>query len=225
MNAVLMSIRPEWCEKILSGEKTIEIRKTRPKLQPPFKVYIYCTTPQNVRNKLWQAATYHYCDDHSHNGPDRVVNRKVIAEFVCESIERFGVPYPAFQKQMRQDILEKSCLRYYDLHRYAYHDALFAWHIADLKIYDKPKMVEDFYRPGAPDLEELQDTETICTYCEATDLGSDKFCQTPNGYWSCEGRWCEEAYEEYLNQNFMLTRPPQSWCYVESLPEVTNDAD
>lgn len=32
MKAVLMSIRPEWCKKILSGEKTVEIRKTRPAL-------------------------------------------------------------------------------------------------------------------------------------------------------------------------------------------------
>lgn len=42
--AVLISIRPKWCEKICSGEKSIEVRKTRPKLQTPFKVYIYCTS-------------------------------------------------------------------------------------------------------------------------------------------------------------------------------------
>lgn len=41
--AVLISIRPDWVEKILSGEKTLEVRKTRPKLETPFKVYIYCT--------------------------------------------------------------------------------------------------------------------------------------------------------------------------------------
>ena len=35
--AVLLSIRPEWCVKILNGEKTVEIRKNRPKLKPPFK--------------------------------------------------------------------------------------------------------------------------------------------------------------------------------------------
>ena len=40
---VLLSIRPEWCVKILNGEKTVEIRKNRPKLKPPFKCYIYCT--------------------------------------------------------------------------------------------------------------------------------------------------------------------------------------
>lgn len=41
--AVLVSIRPKWCEKIINGEKTVEARKTRPKLQTPFKCYIYCT--------------------------------------------------------------------------------------------------------------------------------------------------------------------------------------
>lgn len=28
MKNVLISIRPQWCEKITSGEKTIEVRKT-----------------------------------------------------------------------------------------------------------------------------------------------------------------------------------------------------
>jgi hypothetical protein len=38
--AVLISIRPEWCEKIINGQKTIEVRKTRPKMDTPFKCYI-----------------------------------------------------------------------------------------------------------------------------------------------------------------------------------------
>ena len=41
MKSVLISIRPEWCEKIINGRKTIEVRKTRPKMNPPFKCYIY----------------------------------------------------------------------------------------------------------------------------------------------------------------------------------------
>ena len=41
--SVMISIRPKWCEKIVNGEKTIEVRKTRPKLNTPFRVYIYCT--------------------------------------------------------------------------------------------------------------------------------------------------------------------------------------
>lgn len=46
MIAVLISIRPKWCEKIISGEKTIEVRKTRPKMDTPFKCYMYCTKPE-----------------------------------------------------------------------------------------------------------------------------------------------------------------------------------
>ena len=55
--AVLISIRPEWCEKIMTGQKTIEVRKTRPKMNPPFKCYIY-----------------------------KCGNGKVIGEFLCDEI-------------------------------------------------------------------------------------------------------------------------------------------
>lgn len=57
MIAVLISVRPKWCEKIISGEKTIEVRKTRPKMNPPFKCYIY-----------------------------KCGNGKVIGEFLCDEI-------------------------------------------------------------------------------------------------------------------------------------------
>lgn len=43
MKAVLLSIKPKFCELIASGKKTIEVRKSAPKLKPPFKCFIYCT--------------------------------------------------------------------------------------------------------------------------------------------------------------------------------------
>lgn len=43
MKAVLISIKPKWCDLIRRGRKTVEIRKTCPKLEVPFKVYIYET--------------------------------------------------------------------------------------------------------------------------------------------------------------------------------------
>ena len=43
MKAVLISIRPEWVDKILAGKKTLEVRKNRPNMGTPFKCYIYCT--------------------------------------------------------------------------------------------------------------------------------------------------------------------------------------
>ena len=41
--AILMSIQPKWCALIADGYKTVEVRKSRPKFETPFKVYIYCT--------------------------------------------------------------------------------------------------------------------------------------------------------------------------------------
>lgn len=43
MNLVMISIHPKWCGLIASGEKTVEIRRTRPKFDTPFMCYIYCT--------------------------------------------------------------------------------------------------------------------------------------------------------------------------------------
>lgn len=43
MKKVLISIRPEWCELIGRGQKTIELRKTKPKIDTPFKCYAVMT--------------------------------------------------------------------------------------------------------------------------------------------------------------------------------------
>ena len=48
MKSVLISIKPKWCELIASGKKTIEVRKTRPKCDTPFKCYIYCTKDKGI---------------------------------------------------------------------------------------------------------------------------------------------------------------------------------
>lgn len=65
MKSVMISINPKWCELIASGQKTVEVRKTKPKLKAPFKCYIYCTKDYNKDNFL---------------------NGKVIGEFVCDFI-------------------------------------------------------------------------------------------------------------------------------------------
>ena len=54
--AVLLSVQPKWCELIATGKKTIEIRKTKPKIKVPFKAYIYCTKDRN--NHFWTCLLY-----------------------------------------------------------------------------------------------------------------------------------------------------------------------
>lgn len=45
------------------------------------------------------------------------------------------------------------------------------------------------------------DSEEICSYCSYTEYGEYKSGVTPSGYWSCEGSWCKDAYEDYLDEN------------------------
>lgn len=43
MKAVLMAFHPKRCEKIFSGEKTVDVRNVAPKLKTPYKAYVYET--------------------------------------------------------------------------------------------------------------------------------------------------------------------------------------
>lgn len=183
--AVLISIRPEWCEKIASGQKTIEVRKTRPKIETPFKCYIYETKAINHQKIIVDL-----------DGNRATVYAKgmgkIIGEFICDSIETIGVPFPAFQNEMRKEIIEQSCMSYSELHFYAGHRSLYGWHISDLVIYDKPKELSEFYR--------------MCP--ERFDLNSN--C------WDCSNVCGDEDIVECnTNGKMYLTHPPQSWCYVE----------
>lgn len=136
--AILISIRPEWCEKILSGEKTLEVRKTRPKLEAPFKVYIYCT----AGNLSYEVNDGMMCNISG--------GKLVVGEFVCDKIDCVDIPYPAFMGKLDKHWTEDSCCTYYQLHRYFYHDRAYFWHISGLKVYDNPLELTAFRKPELP---------------------------------------------------------------------------
>ena len=177
MKAVMLSIRPQWCEKICHQigtengkpvyEKSLDVRKNKPKIPTPFKCYIYCIVYGPV---IWE------------NG--KPMNGKVVGEFTCDNIKCFDVPYPAFQNKLDKSIIAGSCCTYYMLHRYAYHDALCGWHISALQIYGKPKELREFKQ------------------CDKCPYGPAGRCKEHE--FSCDG-------------TYALTRPPQSWGYVEEL--------
>ena len=87
--AVIISIRPKWCQMIASGEKTIEVRKNRPKLDTPFKCYIYCTRDKHLAFMQNQTGTNLIaCMDVETAIPvgGSVGNGKIIGEFICDRI-------------------------------------------------------------------------------------------------------------------------------------------
>lgn len=221
MKAILLSTRPKWCEKICHKigidkngkpvyEKPIEVRKTKPSISTPFKVFIYCSK-QRVNGEI--LLTYDKKVEGRNRGfrdkGDIPLAGKVIGEFICDKIEEFSVG-----SLRGDDIVDLACLSYKEIIDYFYKPEEldgktakhgYAWHITDLKIYDKPKGLWQFYKCGAKSFEELSNTREICEYCKYPS----------KGLFLCEGRFCDEVYEEYLEQEFALTRPPQSWMYIE----------
>lgn len=197
---VLISIRPKWCEKIASGEKTVEVRKTRPKLETPFKCYIYCTKPKYEHEDF-------ICTDYPK--PQFYGGQKVIGEFICDKIEHFDSAYsewayavappgsvmPMHESKALRLCCEDGCLSNDDVISYFGDEdwKAYFWHISDLKIYDTPKELSEFWFP--PEL-----------YCEKEFCGGCPYDQVAdvNGEYEFDCEWRRP-----------LSRPPQNWCYVE----------
>lgn len=126
MKAILLSIQPKWCELIASGRKTVEVRKTKPKLETPFKVYIYMTKGKWYKNnkKKWQHGS-----------------GKVIGEFVCDTF--------ITDRTFGHDALLKAaaCMSDVEAAVYCTNNEMYGWHISELVIYDKSLLLSDFKPP------------------------------------------------------------------------------
>lgn len=118
--AVLISIRPEWVEKIANYEKTIEIHKTKPDLETPFKCYIYCTNKRPFL--VW----------------GDVFNGRVAGEFICDRIYELAPINNA-----PDNVEEQACLTQEEICQYLGGKG-YAWHISKLEIYDTPKSLSKF---------------------------------------------------------------------------------
>ena len=139
MTEIMLSVRPKWCELIASGRKTIEVRKTKPNCDVPFKVYVYCTK-QRVNGEI--LLTYDKKIEGRNRGfrdvDDIPLAGKVIGEFVCDTIitdHTFGHD-PLFNAL--------SCMNDAEIASYCTANEMYGWHISDLIIYDKTKDLSDF---------------------------------------------------------------------------------
>ncbi len=191
--AVLISIRLEWVEEIANGRKTIDVRKTKPNLETPFKCYIYCTNtrPFLVRGHVFRdgwSTKFTHLSGLGRAEADRiwdVFNGNVAGEFICDNIETYSYdycPHPEIGMdydcgdswwEIADEDLKSACLTEKEFRYYAFgREAMYGWHISNLKVYDTPKPLSEF-----------------------KGLRKTKF-----GYAPVE-----------------IKRPPQSWCYAEEL--------
>mgnify|MGYP004511910619 CR=1 FL=1 len=188
--AVLISIRPVWVEKVLSGEKTLEVRKTRPKLEAPFKVYIYCT----AGNLSYEVSNGMMCNISG--------GKLVVGEFTCDNIATYNYdycPHPEIGMdydcgdswwEIADEDLKSACMTEKEFRYYAFgRKEMYGWHISNLEIYDMPKELPQFRK---------------C--CGTQDCDKCQFWENTGEYAGC-----------LTSEERRLNRAPQSWCYVEEL--------
>lgn len=215
--SVLISIRPRWIDLISRGEKTIEVRKSRPKLNPPFKCYIYCTKAQNpvlvALQNLEDSPYVMTCGTGTRRYPvedaswARLLNGTVCGEFTCDHIYQYTTMAIKDGTDICDEDMERlSCRTHRELVDYEassmkgeglWYFGLYGWHIADLKIYDEPKELGSFIRPSSGCCNEGK-----CDGCKYLE----------RGYGELEDDCCADFDTDSFSP---LRRPPQSWCYVE----------
>lgn len=171
MKAVLISIRPQWCEKIFNGSKTIEVRTKEPMLETPFRCYIYCTALKDKK---------HYTDEFDVGAGKWIGNSRVIGEFVCDRVKEYRFSNYEAQYDINDIDLTATCLNHPELIRYGKGKPICGWHITEPKLFDEPLELKYFIK-GCEDMLDPR----YGSYCG--------YCPHP----------CN------------ITRPPQSWCYVE----------
>lgn len=160
MKSVMISINPKWCELIASGKKTVEVRKNRPKLEPPFKCYIYCTKGEELwknNNDIFLGGRYNRLID---DLPEQLLNMKVVGELICDRIDNICLS-DLVVKEDAEKFLDGSCLTKQEVLNYlgynrgtpiydAKHFNFYAWHISNLIIYDNPKLLGEFQLTKPP---------------------------------------------------------------------------
>ena len=200
--AVLLSTNPVWCDKMCTAighdekfnliyEKMVEIRKTRPKLETPFKVYIYCTLQgsneffQSLKNRLGEYEALSKWNREKWG----LKKGKVIGEFVCDSIRKISCTNNNegvwLKSTAGEFILGMSALTHDEISSYLEISSGYAWHISNLVIYDEPRELREFCKVG------------VCP-CDAKSI-----------------LHCTENMSFCAKRNLIIA--PQSWCYVEEI--------
>lgn len=231
MKAIIQSYSPEEVERIARGEQTIKICKTAPKLETPFKVYMYCTKERMTRvpslyaylhkNEPRVCAEYGTIEKWGEIG-DVIVNPhlaskhvsfgmhgKVIGSFVCDKVEEIMVKADCATTNGEHwkllKIAKEACLSKQELKDYIrVGESGYGWHISNLIIYDKPKKLTDFNKPCVDKYQ----------YCQGCKYGSIILSADEEEYALYHGGRYEHF--ETACHNY-VSCPPRGWQYVEEI--------
>lgn len=198
MKKVLISIHPRWCAEIFNGQKTIEVRKSFPRqLETPFEVLVYCTKGKENEKMCFDRYSPY------------IGNGKVIGSFVCNGATCCQAYYgEGGEKHLTNTFgidLKRACLTEDELFNYIIgkHGEIgtgWLWHITAPTLFDKLRELGEFY--------------TICNKYGDDSCGDCPYLAVEQCSFPCDDcvdTWCS------VDNIKPITRPPQSWCYVDEL--------
>jgi predicted transcriptional regulator len=171
VKAVMISVKPKWCAKIMNGEKTIEVRRNKALANAIKKlideygyadIYVYCSKdskqrlyPVSLLDKSNQVFKRAYRETKIDNRTN-YLNGKVPFKFRCYKVDDYvngrkwswkvGAPMWGACNDYEY-ILKDTCLTDDELRNYADDLSFYAIHISHLEIFDKPKELSEFKQP------------------------------------------------------------------------------
>lgn len=140
--ALILSIKPEHAIKILNGEKTLELRKSVPK---GFVGWVYCYVtkgkPNIYKSILWP-----------------LLNGTIPFRFWFDEYKLYNYLDFTIDYLLTERVLNSMCLTEKQVNDYGKGKDLYAWHIKQLDIFDKPMQLSEFYKI---DSQYIQDYERL----------------------------------------------------------------
>lgn len=201
MRKVLASLKPYYYYLVGEGIKKIEVRKGMPKASDwDNGVLFYMSKDEKSFAKIPKEFQEKY---RKHFG-------KVGMQFICDKVfllhpytydrgsadlehRKFIQTFEGSSKE--NEIFAATCLTQDEMFDYiGAGNYGFGWHISDLKIYDKPKELSEFY------IRKFDNND----YCSGCIHHETPITEYP----------CNDCRRDAFERKY-LTRPPQSWCYVE----------
>lgn len=187
MKSVLMSISPYWYYLIGENIKTIEVRKTIPRAND-WNGIVECYMTKDMKSFSRIPKEFQ-----AKYAPQM---GKVGMKFVCDDV--FACKYDYSDGvDIDDDSLLFARLERDEINIYAKGKTIYCWYISDLKIYDKTLELREFYAEGE---------------CKCTNCYKCPFFERGNGFNLEDDCGFFEAGSYHP-----ITRPPQSWCYVEEV--------
>lgn len=212
---IILSVQPQWLHKILTGKKTIEIRKSAPKCDLPIDVYLYCTKGKPYlyhsfsENWWWNDGVLEPFDDKEgvrlsafklpekfHDSESRgwnnLLNGFIVAKFTLNKVDKINNCGSCFEianesYAYTNAIGNRSCLDFNDMKKYLNDKDGYAWHIDNLQIFDNPMELREFYRNCKDYHNGWSGCDDVCGYAENNECYGGKI---------------------------KINKPPKSWNYA-----------